>query len=168
MEDTSLVIQTYLNEFRNGHFENALCGLTSGLTSKRHDIIPELIAAFKKEQDEPTRVFLVEAIWQYRQQSVIPFLAEVLHDPNPDIWKKALDGLVTLASPRCIDALRSARTRQFKRERDAEEYRSWIDEAIEQAEDEIKNQLDVNAAGREAQKDALPTAAALYTCKETV
>lgn len=140
MKDTSLVLQTYLKEFRKGNFQNTLCGLTS----MEDDILPELIAAFKKEQDEPTREFLVEVIWQRRQQSVIPFLAEVLYDPNPDIWKKALDGLVTLASPQAIDALRSARTRQFKCEQDAEEYRTWIDEAIEQAEDEIKNQLDVN------------------------
>ncbi len=127
-------IDTYIEDVRKGGDpQNALCSLTS----MSHDVLPELIAAFKKEQDKQIRIFLVETIWQHRQLSVIPFLTEVLHDPEPDIWKEALDGLVTLASPEAIEALRSARNRQFKKDKDAVEFREWIDEAIEQAEAEI-------------------------------
>lgn len=129
MENTASLIEAYIAEFRRGEAENALCCLTS----MAHEVLPDLIEAFKREQDRKTRVFLVEAIWQHRQQSVIPFLEERLHDPEPDIWKVALDGLVTLASRQAIEALRSDRKRQFPRERDAEVFRQWIDEAIEQA-----------------------------------
>jgi len=131
-------IQEYLEDYRHGDSQNAFYRLTT----MSHDVLPDLITAFKKERDGRVRVFLVETIWQHRQQSVIPFLAECVFDPEPDIWKEALSGLVTLASPQAIDALRSARSRQFPRERDTDEYRSWIDEAIEQAEAELQKLKD--------------------------
>ena len=136
MTDNTSKIQTYLEEFKKGDSQNALCGLTN----LPHNVLPELIDIFKKERDGHVRVFLVETIWQHRQQSVIPFLAEVLHDPEPDVWKEALDGLVTLASPKAIEALRSARNRPFKKAKDAEEFREWIDEAMEQARTGMKNE----------------------------
>lgn len=88
MKNTTSQIQEYLERFRRGDGESAFFGLTE----MEHDVLPELIAAFKKERDSRVRAFLVEIIWQHRQQSVIPFLAEVLHDPEPDVWKEALDG----------------------------------------------------------------------------
>ncbi len=133
MTDNTSKIESYLEEFKKGDSQNALCCLTN----LPHDILPDLIAGLKKERDSHVRVFLVETIWQHRQQSVIPFLAEVLHDPEPDIWKEALNGLVTLASPEAIEALRSARKRQFKHDKDAQEFREWLDEAIGQSEAEI-------------------------------
>jgi hypothetical protein len=134
MENATLLIQEYLERFRRGDGESAFFGLTE----MDHDVLPELIAAFKKERDNRVRAFLVGIIWQHRQQSAIPFLAEVLHDPVPDVWKEALDGLVALASLPALDALRSARTRQFPRQRDSEEFRRWLEEAIEQAEAEYQ------------------------------
>jgi hypothetical protein len=130
VKDTTSQIQTYLEDVRKGKDrQNAFCALTT----MSHDVLPGLIEAFKKEQDKQVRAFLVETIWQHRQQSVIPFLAEALHDPEPDVWKEALDGLVTLASTQAVEALRSAKQRQFKHDKDAQEFREWIDEAIEQA-----------------------------------
>jgi len=134
MTDSAEKIRTYLEDFKKDDSQNAFCALTN----LPHDVLPELIATFKKEQEKRVRVFLVETIWQHRQQSVIPFLAEVLHDPDPDVWKEALDGLVTLASPQAVEAHRSAKQRQFKDDKDAQEFREWIDEAIEQAETEMQ------------------------------
>jgi hypothetical protein len=134
MKDTNSLIQAYLDDFKKGDHQNAFCGLAT----MSHDALPELIARFKKVHDKKVRVFLVETIWQHRQQSVIPFLAEILHDVEPDVWKEALDGLATLATPQAIEILRSARKRQFSRDRDTEEFRACIDEAIEQAEAEMQ------------------------------
>lgn len=78
---------------------------------------------------------LVEAIWQHRQPSVIGFLADVLGDPVPVVWKQALDGLVTLASPESMRVLRSAADNECDAER-----RAWIEEAIEQSADAIARQ----------------------------
>ena len=133
MKNTKSQIREYLERFRQGVRENAFLGLTE----MDHDELPELIGEFNKERNSRTRAFLIEVIWQHRQQSVIPFLAEVLHDPEPEVWKEALDGLVALASPPALDALHSARTREFPRQRDTQEFRRWIEEAIEQAEAEF-------------------------------
>lgn len=133
MKNTKSQIQEYLERFRQGDRENAFFGLTE----MEHEALPELIGEFNKERNNRTRAFLVEVIWQHRQQEVIPFLAGVLHDPEPEVWKEALDGLVALVSEPALDALRSARAREFLRQRDTQEFRRWLEEAIEQAEAEF-------------------------------
>ena len=50
----------------------------------------------------------------------------------PVVWKQALDGLVTLASPESLRVLRSAADSECDAER-----RAWIEEAIEQSADAI-------------------------------
>jgi len=99
-----------------------------------HAVLPELMAVFRAERDVQVRAFLVEVTWQHRQPSAVSFLGEALLDPEPVVWKEALDGLVTLASPAALEVLRSARIRQFPDPRSAEEFRGWLEEAIAQAE----------------------------------
>jgi HEAT repeat protein len=123
------MIADYLRRFREGDAEDAF----HGLLEMDHAILPELIAAFRGEADGEVRRFLVEVIWQHRQPSAIPFLGEVLRDPDPQVWKEALDGLVALASPAAIEALRAARGRTFPSKRQIEEFRGWLEEALEQA-----------------------------------
>jgi HEAT repeat protein len=88
--------------------------------------------AYTCEDDPVVRSMIVEAIWQHRQPSVVTFLADVLRDPTPMVWRQALDGLVTLASPESIRVLRSAADGEIEAGR-----RAWIEEAIEQATDAI-------------------------------
>jgi len=123
-------IADFLQQFRDRHRENAFFGLLE----MDHDALPELIAAFRAERDTQVGAFLVEIIWQHRQQPMVSFLGEALHDSAPAVWKEALDGLVTLASPAALEILRSARTRQFPSQRQTDEFRRWLDEAIAQAE----------------------------------
>jgi hypothetical protein len=59
---------------------------------------------------------------------------------NSAVWKQALDGLVTLASPQALEVLKAAKTRQFSQQKDTEEFHRWLDEAIEQAESEVHSQ----------------------------
>jgi hypothetical protein len=127
-------IEHYLEQLRRGHGDVAFFGLLE----TDHSILPELMAAFRAESSIGIRVFLVYVIWEHRQQSVIPFLGEALLDPEPPVWKEALDGLVALASPAALDVLRAARTRRFPRPRDTEGFRRWLEEAIEQAEERLR------------------------------
>lgn len=127
-------IAYYLERLRQGKGDDAY----HGLLEMPHEILPELIAAFRAETDTHIREFLVGVIWEHRQQSVIPFLGGALLDPEPPVWKQALDGLVAFASPAALDALRAARTRQFPGKRETEEFRRWLEEAIEQAEERKK------------------------------
>ncbi|MBI5359450.1 MAG: HEAT repeat domain-containing protein [Planctomycetes bacterium] len=131
--DNSTAIRNYIDQFREGNRNEAF----HGLLELSHDVLPELIAIFRNEQDVQFRAFLAEVTWQHREPSVIPFLGEILNDPEPLIWKEALDGLVALASVPALDALRAARSRQFARKRDAEYFLGYLEEAIGQAEAEI-------------------------------
>jgi hypothetical protein len=126
METTTSQIAEYLQRFRKGDRDGAFCGLLE----MEHGILLELMAVFRSEPDSRVREFLVEIIWQHRQPSAIPFLGEALHDRDAAVWKQALDGLVTLASPVALDVLRAARTRQFPTQRETEEFRRWLDEAL--------------------------------------
>jgi hypothetical protein len=123
-------IAEYLHCLREGDAERAF----HGLLESSHDILPALSAAFWSESDSRVREFLVQVVWQHRQQSTIPFLGEALLDPEPRVWQEAIDGLVALASPAALDVLRAARTRQFPQAAEAEDFRCWLDEAIEQAQ----------------------------------
>ena len=127
-------IDYYLEMFRQGNSENAF----HGLLELDHDILPELIAVFRGEQDIALRELLLEVIWQYREHSVVPLLGEALRDTQPRIWRQALNGLVALASPEALDILRAARTQQFPTARETEEFRHWLNEAIEQAATEAR------------------------------
>ncbi len=127
-------IAYYLERYHEGDIDNAF----HSLVELDHEALPELASEFRAATDTRLRVFLLGVIWQHRQQSVIPLLSEALLDSEPRVWKEALDGLVTLASRASIQALGAARTRQFANPRDAEEFRSCLEDAIQQAETEIQ------------------------------
>lgn len=128
MQTNTLEIAGYLESFHKGDCDGAFFGLLE----MGHEVLPELIEVFRHEEDSDIREFLVEVIWQHRQLSTIPFLGEALYDNAPIVWKQALDGLVTLASPQALEWLETAKAREFSRQADAEEFRRWLDEAIEQ------------------------------------
>lgn len=127
-------MEAYLSRFREGDRDGAFFGLLE----MGHEVLPALIEMFRTENDCEARAFLVEVVWQYRQPSTISFLEEALRDTNPDVWRQALDGLVMLASPSALDALRSARARPFASQQEVDDFRQWIDEAIEQVEAKLQ------------------------------
>lgn len=123
----------YLELARSGFRDEAF----HGLRELSHDALPVMQSAYHNEHDPNIRELLVEAIWQHRQSSVIDFLLDALRHPDARVWKQALDGLVALASPAAIQALRSV----WDRETDSER-RAWFEEAIDQAGEEIERQSD--------------------------
>ncbi len=118
----------YLSEARNGDFDNAY----HGLIELPIELLPELEEAYRREADPEIRVLIVEAVWQHRQPASVDFLAFALDDPHPDVWKQALDGLVTLASPDSSKTLALAKSGLA--EEDAI-LRAWIEEAIDQIDE---------------------------------
>ena len=131
MTKFAVQVAYHLNQYRQGNRDDAFFGLIE----MNHDVVPELINSFQKESEPQTRAFLVEVIWEHRQQSSISFLAEVLQES--DVWKEALNGLVTLASPVALEGLRSARNRQFSKKKETDEFREWLEEAITQVEAQL-------------------------------
>jgi hypothetical protein len=56
-----------------------------------HAALPDLAKAFRASTDASMRSFLLNVIWQHRQPSEIPLLAEALFDSEPEIWQEAMD-----------------------------------------------------------------------------
>jgi hypothetical protein len=98
-------------------------------------LLPELINAFHSEKDPNVRAFLVETLWQQRDKRAIPTLGAALKDSDDRVWKEALNGLVTLASPESVDTLRNARDREFPNVPECRAFLTWLEEAIAQAEE---------------------------------
>lgn len=118
----------YLELMLNGHADDAFFSLIEADPA----VLPVLIEAFAKDENHPIRAQIVQCIWHHRRQETISFLAEVLNDPEPCVWKEALDGLVAIGSAEASQAVQAARTRI-----PAERARrgitiEWIDEALEQ------------------------------------
>src|SRR3954467_9045521 len=98
-------IDSFLELARTGHREAAF----HGLIDSGEAAIPRLVDAYRAEADPAVRSLLVEVIWQLRSHASIEFLAEALNDPDPEVWRQALDGLVTMASPESLRILEAAR-----------------------------------------------------------
>ena len=98
-------IAPFLEMARAGHREAAL----HGLIELGDVVLPRLGEAYRAEPDPDVRSLLVEAIWQIRSPASLDLLGEALQDPAPEVWREALDGLSTLASPESLRILESAR-----------------------------------------------------------
>lgn len=117
-------IDTCLELANTGHREAAFhCLFELGERA-----IPRLAAAYRSEAEPAVRNLLVEVIWQLRSPTSIELLGEALQDPAPEVWKQALDGLVTLASPESLRILEAARDRVGV---SLDDFQSWVEGAIE-------------------------------------
>ena len=111
---------------------SALCGSDENafhtLIEADDDIIPALIEQFADADDGKCRARVVEVIWQHRLPSTVPFLASAMNDEHPDVWKQAIDGLVTIGGPRSLGVLNDCLVRTGT----DSERSHWITEAIDQ------------------------------------
>jgi HEAT repeat protein len=119
-----VTIGSHLDWARAGNREAAL----EGLIGLGEPAIPRLADAFRTEPDPALRALLVETVRQLRSHASIELLGEALRDPSPEVWKQALDGLVTLASPESLRILEASR--DVVRVPD-EDFAEWLEGAIE-------------------------------------
>jgi hypothetical protein len=121
-------LQHYLAELRHGNSDNAFHSLIEADPT----ILPLLIAEFAREADASFRDELLRVIAEFRSPDTIPFFAERLVDAH---CKGALDFFVAQASPQALAALEHARIRRFDSDRETDEFRAWLEEAITQAQE---------------------------------
>jgi hypothetical protein len=127
-------IQYWIEQYQKGDQDNAF----HGLLEIGHKATAKLIDCFHKTSDHQLRAFIVHVIRNYHNSSSIEFFKEALLDPNPDVWKEAMDGLISLASPQSLESLQSANNRQFTNQQDTNMFREWLEEAIQQVHTAIK------------------------------
>lgn len=120
-------IRFFLDQARAGDSESAFHGLRELGVS----CLPEIQSAYRSEPDSQIRAFILSVVREWRSPSSVGFLAEAIQESSPDVWKAALDGLVTLASAEAALELESA----ICQERD-DLRREWLREAWDQAIDD--------------------------------
>jgi HEAT repeat protein len=120
--------RTYYDQLKRGQVENALCALSGA----SHAILPHIERAYRAELDPGLRALLVEAAWEHRIPEVVAFLAEALDDPEPVVWKEALDGLVVIATPEARAALVEVLEPRAATRKNMADFRAWVREAIDQ------------------------------------
>jgi len=100
--------------------------------------LPHFVDAFRRERDPRRRSRLIRVIWQFRDRSALPVLAEALQDPYDHVWKDALDGIVTLGGDQALQTLHDAhRAIVGAGESSVLIKRSWIEEAMGQVRTDI-------------------------------
>ena len=90
------------------------------------DVLPDVRGAYDMAKETGFRCLLIGIMAELRDGDSIQRLARSLRDPDPVIWKSALDALVTIGGGEAVDALRQA-TGQAPPEQ-----HEWFAEAIEQ------------------------------------
>jgi HEAT repeats len=119
-----LTIASYLDWAKTGNRVAAL----EALVDLGESAIPRLVEAYRAEKEPALRALIVEAVWQIRSHASLAFLGEALQDPSPEVWRQALDGLVTLATPESLQTLEGARDTASGAN---EDFRAWVEGAIE-------------------------------------
>jgi hypothetical protein len=128
-------VQYWIERFRRGDRESAF----HGLLEAGREAIPDMISVFHATSEHELRAFLAEVIRYCKDPSTISFLGEAINDPDPGVWKEGMDVLVSLASRPALDVLQSARNRQFTKQQNVNEFREWLEEAIKQTEETIRD-----------------------------
>lgn len=122
MRQLAECVREYVDQLDGPRAENAWHSLVEAGPSA----FPYLADAFRATTDTGVRVCLIEVVGQYRSSDAVPFLAGLLDDRDPDIWKTALDSLVMIGGPDVRDVLAAAEMTATA------DQRAWIAEAIQQ------------------------------------
>jgi HEAT repeat protein len=123
----------YLNAAREGDEETAFFGLID----LGNDTVRRLQDAYHVEPDPAIRALILRVLLQYRDPDSVDFLAVALKDPNNEVWKLALDLLVTLASAKSRKVLEAELEHAIEGKSD---YHAWLKEAISQIDEVINNE----------------------------
>jgi hypothetical protein len=123
----------YLACLHDGLVEDAFFGLIEAGPGA----VPLLIAAFAKPENRAVRANLVRCVWEYRRPEALGFLAGALHDPEPAVWKTALDGIVALGGSEAVRTLKAAHARLPTGQPRSGITAEWIDEALDQLREQM-------------------------------
>jgi HEAT repeat protein len=127
MEDLPRLVRHYAGELAGSRADDAFHSLLElGPAALLH-----VAEAFRLSRDPTVKSRLAQVISESRAFEALPLLVELLQDHDAEIWKTALDGLVTLgedpaARPRALEILDSARKSADPKKQE------WIEEALSQ------------------------------------
>jgi HEAT repeat protein len=88
--------------------------------------LPHVIHAFEAQSEPSVAVALIRVASEYRTKDALPFFATLLAAQDGNIWKTALNGIVSLGDESAVTRLRAAS------ETLGNEKLPWVEEAIGQ------------------------------------
>jgi uridylate kinase len=115
------IVHHYLAEFREGRCDSAFHGLIEADPA----VISDLLNSYEETDDVDTKVFLIEAISEFRLDSTLGFLRHALRRDELRIWKAALNGMVMAESFESVDLMDHVLSSVQNPDK-----RHWIEEAI--------------------------------------
>ena len=122
MRDLQDFVKDYVAALSGPHADDAWHSLVEAGPAA----LPYLVEEYNASRDPAVRLALVEIVGEYRSADATAFLVTCLQNGDGDIWKVALDGLVSLGGRAALDVLSVARETASPRKRE------WIEEAVEQ------------------------------------
>jgi len=128
MQDLPNIVRYYVNKLTGPDADNAW----HSLRELGPVALPYLEEAFRSSRDYDERLLLAKVVCHFRSLDALPFLAQLLGDNDPEIWKTALDGLVMLGDDQQAVRTRILEVLDRARMIANSEKRSWIDEAMGQ------------------------------------
>ena len=105
MHDLRRYVQEHVSQLSGAKADDA----RHSLVEVGPDALPLLMESFNGLNESGVRAALIGVISELRSAQAVPFLAALLRDRDAQVWKAALDGLVTAASPTALNALRAAK-----------------------------------------------------------
>ena len=73
------------------------------------DALPYVVKAFEEERDPSVALALIRVVNEYRVEAALPFLSNVLGNSDPNVWKAALDSILSIGGSSAAECLRKIR-----------------------------------------------------------
>jgi HEAT repeat protein len=93
MSDTEKMVQHYIAKLDDSNDDD---DAFHRLLELGPSVLPSIREAFRASSSRAVRHRLAEIVRHARSAEALPFLSDLLDDDNAEIWKTALDGLVSL------------------------------------------------------------------------
>ncbi len=139
MDSARNKVDFYTAMFRQGREADAF----HGLIEADSEIVPELIALYDRVAGNDLRAFILGVVSEFHRPFTLAFLKQELLSTEPEIWKRALDGLSKLESPESVQMM----TESVARIQDPTK-KQWVMEAIRDTTMAIKKRAEHGEGGK--------------------
>jgi hypothetical protein len=121
-KEVQLQVMYYLSRLDGNNWEDAW----HSLVELGSAALPCIREAYHCAADDRRRVLLIQVLAELRNEESFALFGEALHSSSSEVWKAALDALVSLGGSAATELLRTAEAKV------PAERRGWIREALQQ------------------------------------
>ena len=116
------MVKYYVNQLSGDHADDAW----HSLVELGPAALPHVVRAFEAQSGRAASVALIRVASEFRTKDALPFLATLLGVADGEIWKTALDGIVSIGGEAAVNCLREVSKTQ------GADKQPWVEEAINQ------------------------------------